>query len=123
MTWVLIGIGGALGSITRFVLGKLISKRFGTAFPIGTFLINITGAFLLGIVSSLDPARHAYLFLVDGFLGAYTTFSTFMYEGFVLFEKDKKMNAFVYISCSLFLGITFYILGFKLGKLGTIYLK
>lgn len=123
MTWVLVGIGGALGSITRFVLGKLISKRFGTAFPIGTFLINITGAFLLGIVSCLDTARYTYLFFADGFLGAYTTFSTFMYEGFVLFEKDKKMNALVYILCSLFLGIVCYILGFKLGKFSTILLK
>ncbi|MDI3312597.1 MAG: fluoride efflux transporter CrcB [Thermoanaerobacterium sp.] len=116
MAWVLVGIGGALGSITRFILGKLISKRLDTAFPIGTFIINITGAFLLGVVSSLDITRSAYLFFADGFLGAYTTFSTFMYEGFNFFEKNKKINAFVYILCSLFLGIICYILGFDLGK-------
>jgi CrcB protein len=118
MAWVLVGIGGALGSITRFILGKLISKRFNATFPIGTFIINITGAFLLGFVNSLDVTRSTYLFFADGFLGAYTTFSTFMYEGFNLFEKDKKMNAFVYILCSLFLGIIFYILGFDMGKFG-----
>ena len=58
-----------------------------------------------------------YLLLADGYLGAYTTFSTFMYEGFNLFRGKEKMNAFTYILGSLFLGIIGYVLGLKLGKL------
>lgn len=117
MDLVLVGIGGALGSLVRYRLGKLVADKFNTTFPIGTFIINITGAILLGIVSSLDIGRNVYILLSDGFLGAYTTFSTFMYEGFNLFQENEKMNAFTYISGSLFLGIIGYILGFEMGKL------
>jgi CrcB protein len=113
---VLVGVGGALGGIARFQLGKMISQKSRTTFPIGTFIINISGALLLGIVSSLDAGKNLYLLLGDGFLGAYTTFSTFMYEGFNLFQKNEKMNAFTYILCSLMLGIIGYIAGFGIGR-------
>jgi CrcB protein len=72
---------------------------------------------LLGIISSAGTGGNLYLLLGDGFLGAYTTFSTFMYEGFNLFQENDKMNAFVYILGSLFLGILGYIIGFGLGRL------
>lgn len=117
MDLIFVGIGGALGSLTRYQLGKIIGKKSNTTFPIGTFLINITGAILLGMISSLDAGRNLYLLLGDGFLGAYTTFSTFMYEGFALFQENKKRNAFTYILGSLFLGIIGYVLGFELEKL------
>lgn len=106
MDLVLVGIGGALGSMARFKLGKVISEKVRTTFPIGTFLINITGAVLLGLVSSLDVNKNIYLLLADGFLGAYTTFSTFMYEGFNLFQENEKLNAFIYVAGSLFIGCT-----------------
>jgi CrcB protein len=112
-----VGIGGALGSLTRFQLGKIITEKSNTTFPIGTFIINITGAILLGIISSLGVSKNMYLLLGDGFLGAYTTFSTFMYEGFNLFQENEKMNAFTYILGSLFLGVLGYLIGFKMGKL------
>jgi fluoride exporter len=117
MELVLVGIGGALGSLTRFKLGKVISERITTTFPLGTFLINITGALLLGFISSLDINKNMYLFFADGFLGAYTTFSTFMYEGFNLFQENEKLNAFIYIAGSLFIGVIGYATGFELGKL------
>ena len=114
MDLIFVGIGGALGSLTRYQAGKIISRKYRTTFPIGTFLINITGALLLGIVSSLDTGKNIYLLFGDGFLGAYTTFSTFMYEGFQLFKENKKLNAFTYILSSLLLGILGYTLGFCL---------
>lgn len=117
MELVFVGIGGALGSLARYQLGRVIAEKTGTAFPTGTFVINITGAILLGLVSSLGAAGNAYLLLGDGFLGAYTTFSTFMYEGFSLFRENEKLNAFAYILGSLFLGIIGYVLGFGLGRL------
>lgn len=116
MDLVFIGIGGAIGSLARYKLGKVIAEKSSTTFPIGTFIINITGAILLGIISSLDVSKNMYLLLGDGFLGAYTTFSTFMYEGFNLFQENEKMNAFTYILGSLLLGVVGYALGFELGK-------
>jgi CrcB protein len=115
--FILVGIGGAFGSLTRYKLGKLISEKSNTQFPIGTFLINISGAVLLGILSSIKASGTLYALLGDGFLGAYTTFSTFMYEDFNLFQGNEKMNAFFYILSSLLLGIIGFTLGFKIGTL------
>ena len=117
MDLVFVGIGGALGSIVRYKLGKIIAEKSGTTFPRGTFVINITGAILLGLFSGLDTGRNVYLLAGDGFLGAYTTFSTFMYEGFNLFQENEKMNAFTYIAGSLILGIIGCFVGFETGKL------
>ena len=115
--YILVGIGGALGSLTRYSLGKIISENTSTTFPVGTFIINITGALILGIVSSINIGGNLYLLLGDGFLGAYTTFSTFMYEGFNLFQENEKLNAFSYILGSLIIGVVGYITGFKIGKI------
>ena len=116
MDLVYVGMGGALGSLVRYRLGRVITEKHNTTFPIGTLIINITGAILLGIVTSLEAKGNVYLLLGDGFLGAYTTFSTFMYEGFNLFQENEKMNALAYVLGSLFLGIIGYIAGFALGK-------
>lgn len=117
MDLLLVGIGGALGSIARFKLGKLIAEKTETTFPAGTLIINVTGALLLGYVCSAGIGRDTYLLLADGFLGAYTTFSTFMYEGFNLFQENEKLNALTYIVGSLILGLIGYVLGFALGNM------
>ena len=117
MELMLIGIGGAAGSITRFALGKAISNKVVSKFPFGTFWINISGAFLLGVVVSIGFSRNLSLLLGDGFLGAYTTFSTFMYEGFNLFNENEKLNAFMYILGSVIIGIIGFVFGVVIGKL------
>ena len=117
MTYVLVAVGGAAGSLVRYSLGKFISEKSKHSFPIGTFIINITGALLLGIVSTIGLGSNITLLLGDGFLGAYTTFSTFMYEGFNLFQEKEKLNAFIYILCTLILGTVGYAIGSKLGSL------
>ncbi|WML34087.1 fluoride efflux transporter CrcB [Clostridium sp. OS1-26] len=117
MEFLLVGTGGILGSITRYSLGKFISTHCKRQFPLGTAFINISGALLLGILSSAGASKNMYIFLGDGFLGAYTTFSTFMYEGFNLFESNKKLNAFIYILMSIVIGVVGYKIGFKLGLL------
>lgn len=114
MEYLFVAFGGAFGSLSRFLIGRRIAEKASTAFPIGTFIINITGAFLLGIVSSLTLSGDIYTLIGTGFLGAYTTFSTFMYEGFSLFQDNEKLNAFVYILASLILGIVGYTFGFAL---------
>lgn len=111
------GLGGVFGGLARFELGKRISQRSGTTFPLGTFIINITGALLLGIVTGINPGNNFYLLFGEGFLGAYTTFSTFMYEGFNLFQENEKLNAFIYILGSFFLGIIGFVIGLKAGVL------
>lgn len=113
MEFILVGIGGTFGSIARYKLGIVLSKKLNSRFPFGTFFVNITGAILLGIVSSSALTKNMTLLLADGFLGAYTTFSTFMYEGFNLFQGRNKLNAFLYILGSLILGI----LGFSSGSM------
>lgn len=110
-------IGGAFGSLTRYKLGRIITQKSKSLFPINTFLINITGALFLGLLSSLKVSDNTYLLLGDGFLGAYTTFSTFMYEGFYLFQENEKLNAFTYILGSLIIGIIGFILGFEIGNM------
>lgn len=117
MGYIFVGIGGICGSIVRFSIGRLIMQKANTTFPFGTFLINITGAILLGLVNGIGIAGNLYLLLADGFLGAYTTFSTFMYEGFNLFQEKEQINAFAYVLGSLFIGIIGFIIGLELGKL------
>lgn len=116
MEYILVGLGGILGSLSRFQLGKFVNKKSTIKFPLGTFLINITGAILLGILTAMNFNKNIYAFLGDGFLGAYTTFSTFMYEGFSLFYNNKKLNAIFYIAISLILGIIGYFIGYILVK-------
>lgn len=111
MVYLFVGIGGACGSIARYQLGKIISEKSKARFPWGTFIINITGALLLGIVSSVGTSAGLSHLLADGFLGAYTTFSTFMYEGFNLFQGREKLNAFIYILGSLIIGVIGYAFG------------
>lgn len=113
----LVGLGGALGSMARYAIGRKLSEISSTWIPLGTFFVNITGAILLGIVSSIGMEGNMILLLGDGFLGAYTTFSTFMYEGFNLFKEDQKKNALFYITGSFILGVMGFIIGVETGQL------
>ena len=113
MTWLWVGLGGALGSLTRYRLGRWISEQNRSNFPFGTYCINLTGALLLGMISGIQLPDSVYLLIGDGFLGAYTTYSTFMYEGFNLYQENEKRNALMYILSSLLLGIVCYVIGYK----------
>lgn len=113
MDILLVGVGGILGSISRFALGQYIKIKNRSSFPLGTFIINITGAILLGLVSSFQN-HSMYSLLGDGFLGAYTTFSTFMYEDVTLYRNNKKINALIYIVLSIIIGIAGFIIGYKI---------
>ncbi len=79
-----VGMGGFLGAVARFLVGTWIVNRYGASFPWATFVINVSGSFLLGLLITLFLARFISdpwrLFLMVGFLGAYTTFSTFEYD-------------------------------------------
>ena len=116
MEYLLVAAGGSLGSLARFVIGRRIAEKSKTDFPVGTFVINISGAVLLGFMSSMGVNGNGYILIGDGFLGAFTTFSTFMYEGFSLFQGNEKLNAFVYVLGSLIFGIIGFVTGVEIAK-------
>ncbi|WP_414733713.1 fluoride efflux transporter CrcB [Acetobacterium carbinolicum] len=106
-------VGGALGSTTRYYLGKRFASRH-KHLPVGTFVINVSGAFLLGIVTGFDISSLLYGLFAEGFLGAYTTFSTFMFEDFVLLQNSRILSAVIYVLATLVLSFLAFYLGFIL---------
>lgn len=86
--YLVISLGGILGANARYVLGTWIATRYGTSFPYGTLVINVSGSFVIGLFLTLIAERFVLhpnwrLFFAVGFLGAYTTFSTFSFESVV----------------------------------------
>ena len=86
MKYLLVMLGGAVGSLARYLAGAAITSKFGSLFPLGTMVVNITGSFLIGLLITLLSERLPHpnwrLVLVVGFLGGYTTFSSFEWETF-----------------------------------------
>lgn len=109
MIW-LIGVGGSIGAIARFLLGNWVQKSTEniTSFPVGTWIINITGSFILGILTSLyldnRIIEELWYFLGVGFCGAYTTFSTFGNEAFTLIQSNEEKKAIIYVVTSVIVG-------------------
>jgi fluoride exporter len=105
----IIGIGGIAGAFARFYLGKWIVSKKTSLFPIGTFIINASGSFLLGLLYSLHSKDFiplwVLLLLGTGFCGAYTTFSTFGYETVQLLEKKRWGHAVAYVLFSVVIGL------------------
>ena len=117
-----IALGGALGSLSRYGLGVWISSKWNQGFPLHTFLINISGAFLLGFLNILFIERLTIsplwrLGIGVGFLGAYTTFSTFGYEVISLLEGGSFFTAGLYTLLSVVVGFTGVALGVGLARL------
>lgn len=92
MKYLLILAGGGAGSLLRYVAGSAIMARFGSRFPLGTLAINVTGSFLIGVLMTLfteryQPHTNLRLLLVVGFLGGYTTFSSFEWETYAAIRE------------------------------------
>ena len=103
-----VAIGGALGSVIRYLIGIESGRLFGTDFPWGTLIINVSGSFLIGIFAALfatkwsvtPPAR---AFLIVGICGGYTTFSTFALDVWYLIERGQVLASLAYILASVLL--------------------
>jgi len=115
-----IGAGGAAGALARYYAGRLIMERWGRIFPLGTFFVNVTGSFLLCMLYAwtakggiFPPCLEAAL--ATGFLGAYTTFSTYVYESVKLLEDQEKLTALAYVFGSVLLGLGGGWLGLRAG--------
>lgn len=117
-------IGGALGATARFTLSQFIDKHFTTQFPVGIFIVNIIGCFFIGLIMSLLQNKFLLnevfrFFLVIGFLGSLTTFSTFAFDNFNLFNMKNFTFLFLNLFVTNFLGIIMVFLGIKSVKLFT----
>jgi CrcB protein len=120
-TLIFVGSGGFLGSISRFLASRLIQNNFPSAFPYGTFFVNITGCFLIGLIygfsersSMLTPGWK--LFLTVGFCGGFTTFSTFANENLALLRDGAWLHFSIYTGLSVLLGIAATFMGVLITK-------
>ena len=108
---------GGIGSVSRFVVDRAVARRAVRSFPFGTLTVNITGAVLLGFITGLALNHHAALLTGTAFVGAYTTFSTWMLETHRLAEERQIGPAVANIVVSVALGIPAALAGQTLGAL------
>ncbi len=117
----MVAIGGACGSVLRFWVGSYVSNRTGARFPAGTFLVNITASFLIGFLVTILAAKVSwspqwrYLILI-GFIGGYSTFSTFEFETFRIFQEGEFLIAGLNVLLSVVVGLFSVWLGVISGK-------
>ena len=119
--YLMVVIGGAAGSLARYLASVAIMNRTGGRFPFGTALVNITGSFLIGLIMTILTERSLVnpnwrLLLVTGFLGGYTTFSSFEWETFGLVRDNEAWLGFLNIAGSVILGYAAVWLGAMLGR-------
>lgn len=122
MDLLLVGLGGFAGAVTRRLVDLWVSDRNPTAFPLGTLVINLTGAFLLGFLFAWATERDVLPRevrgpLMIGFLGAYTTFSTWMLESWRLVEDGAWQLALLNLLGSVLLGLIAVVAGLAVGRL------
>ena len=122
MPILLIGLGGFAGAIARYLVDGLVADRVSGAFPWGTLVVNVSGSLLLGLLFALTidrallPAEIRGPVLI-GFIGAYTTFSTYMLETWRLVEAGAIGLAFLNLAGSLLLGLVAMVAGLAIGRL------
>ncbi|HJU27905.1 MAG TPA: fluoride efflux transporter CrcB [Candidatus Binataceae bacterium] len=121
MTILWVGLGGFLGANARYLLGGWAAARFGSSFPYGTFIINVSGSFILGFFLAFAQDRvwvhpNWRLLFAVGFVGAYTTFSTFEYESMRLLQGGEFLLAATNIVGSVVVGAIATISGIALGS-------
>lgn len=112
-----VGLLGGIGAVARFLLDGAAARRFAGAFPVGTLLVNVSGALLLGVVVGASLGTDAERIAGTGLLGAYTTFSTWSFESHRLAENGRPVLGAVNFALSLALGVAAAWLGRELGGL------
>ncbi|WP_060989756.1 fluoride efflux transporter CrcB [Photobacterium leiognathi] len=110
LMWV--GIGGGIGAALRYKVGNLISHKYQGEFPLSTFIVNISGAFIIafisvlfGVDSDIRLGTIGHELFLTGILGGYTTFSSMQLDALKLFEKGKKVTSVFYLFITFFAGV------------------
>jgi fluoride exporter len=114
-TWIAVAVVGGAGAIARLVVDREVGRRFGDAFPSGTLVINLSGSFLLGLVTGLALSTEAALIIGTATIGSYTTFSTWMFETDRLAEGGALRAAAANLVVSIVLGVALAALGRTVG--------
>ena len=119
--FLIVGLGGAAGSILRYAVQKIFSSQSAAAFPTATLLVNIVGCFLIGILwgmvsRSLSWNEEMKLLLMTGFCGGFTTFSAFTLEGIGLLNENKTALFFIYLTASVAGGLLATFIGIRIAK-------
>ena len=118
---ILVAVGGSLGALSRYGLSTYIARQYGSAFPWGTLVINLTGCFLIGLAFALGFERNvlspsARLAFMTGFLGAYTTFSTYALESVNFARSGTMAVTIMNIVASTLGGLALVVAGLWLGR-------
>jgi fluoride exporter len=116
MTVILIVMGGFIGAICRFAVGCYFKRSSPTSLPFSTLMINLSGSFLLGLIIGWNIQGPMYSLLGVGFMGSFTTFSTFKLEAFQLGENRKGLLFYTYIATTYVGGIFLAYLGISLSR-------
>lgn len=121
MRYLLVGLGGFLGANARYAVGLWMARAWPGAFPLGTLVVNVSGSFILTFFAELALARlglpdELRLLFAVGFVGSYTTFSTFTAETLALVERGEALTAALYALGSVALGLGAALLGVVLGR-------
>jgi len=116
MNYLVVFVGGGIGSVARFAVAAWVGQRWGRSFPLGTFVVNVMGSFFIGLLMTLMADRFVEnpqwrLLLVVGVLGGYTTFSTFQYETGRLVADGE----FIYAALNIILSVLAGFIALKLG--------
>ena len=115
MATLVVGVGGALGAMARYWTTEWVRGLAGDAFPLGTLVVNVAGSFALGFLmvwlQSVAPSAQARQFIAIGFLGSFTTFSTFSYEVVELTRAGEMLRAGGYTAGSVITGMAAVLLG------------
>ena len=118
-SYLLIALFGAFGTVARFSVVQITPKIFQSTFPIGTLVVNLLGCFLIGLVSGILDTKSISIdenfknYITIGFLGGFTTFSSFSQDFFNLVNNSNYLLAFIYIFISVFFGLLMFYLGDK----------
>ena len=120
LKYLVVGVGGFLGAIARYMLGTYIVSRSGVRFPYSTFVINMSGCFLIGLIVTLlakTTASQYWRYLIPiGFIGAYTTFSTFEYETLRAVQDGQAMTGLLNVALSVIVGFAAVWAGAAIGR-------
>src|SRR3990167_3799303 len=113
MKWIYLAVGGVAGTLCRYALSGIVYKITGTSFPYGTMIVNLSGCFLIGLLAALSDEKFLLgpemkILWMAGFCGAFTTFSTFMFETSNLLKDGETWRAFSNVMSSVVLGFILF---------------